>query len=167
MTNIALLHSLIMAGPNEFFNCPVCYRQVPSNARNLRCDCCSRFVHKNCTNLLKIDIDEILNLNRSWSCLHCNDTNFPFNSILDENDFYLSLPISINHDILAKIATNKAFNPFEINEDLDPANDVDPDMNFFNQYSNVSNINSIYYLENDFSKWKSDLKLQSEVPYNE
>ena len=144
-----------MAGAHNDSTCPVCCRKVPSNAKILRCDCCCRFVHKNCTNLLKKDIDEIINFNRSWSCLHCNDSNFPFNGILDEREFYLLLPVHTNHDIYNKITSNEVFNPFESNEDWNPVDDVDPDLNFFNQNTNVSNINSKYYLEDDFSKYVS------------
>ena len=144
-----------MARNNAISPCPVCSRRVPSNARTLKCDCCRKYIHKNCTNLTKKDIDEIINSGLCWSCFSCNDSIFPFNSTLDDCEFYQSLPVHTTHDIYNKITSDKVFNPFESNDDWHPVDDADPDMNYFNQHSNIANINSKYYLEDDFSKYVS------------
>ena len=44
----------------------------PSNALQLKCDCCLHYVHKNCTNLYGDDLDDIITHNRNWSCISCS-----------------------------------------------------------------------------------------------
>ena len=102
----------------------------------------------------KTDIDTLLTSQRSWSCIHCNENNFPFNNIIDEPDFISALPIEINHDIYNILKSDKLFNLFDMNdteENVMPLeNDVAPDNNYFNELSTASNINCNYYLETDF-----------------
>ena len=140
--------------------CSVCTHKVPSNACLLQCDCCLHYIHSNCTNLLKIDIDEILSSSRSWSCINCNVHLFPFNHIHDDADFLRSYCVDLNEQTYGKLLSDKIFVPFELNEDdtlLVPDVDVDPDFNFFNQCYVQSNIQCKYYLGDGLSKYTANL----------
>ena len=146
-----------MAGNNNDL-CSVCLRKVSSNARKLKCDTCSHHIHKNCTNLYKKDLDEIINEDRNWSCLDCNETNFPFNNISDDDLFYASLKNNgTAGEIIVNNSLDKLFIPFEINDNDYIYQDVDsdPDIHFYNQNQLISNLNSKYYLEKEFSKYIS------------
>ena len=142
-----------MAGPNKH-KCSFCPRKVPVNAKQLICDCCSSFIHKNCSNLLKKELDEIISNNRPWSCLYCNEINFPFNNILDEDTFYTTIQISEKHNDTAN-TSDKLFVPFEINDNdyIHQDSDSDPDFNYYNQEQIISNLNSKYYLKKNFSEY--------------
>ena len=131
-----------MAGNNANL-CSVCLRKVPSNARKLKCDCCLKFIHKNCSNLLKKELDEIIFKNRSWSCLNCNENNVPFNNISDNEPFYAT--IGISHNSEANLTCNKLFVPFEINDNDYTYQDIesDPDLHFYSENQIISNLNSI------------------------
>ena len=127
--------------------CSVCNRNISSDSVPLKCDCCCKYIHNNCSSLCRNDVDEIINNNRSWSCIKCNETNFPFNHILEEDEFYQSLPVNINQYMYGKMFSNKIFLPFEINDNdvlhgLDL--DIDPDLNFFTQLSHHSQFDSKY-----------------------
>ena len=146
--------------PDDLRKCSVCTHDVPSNACLLQCDCCLHYIHSNCTNLLKVDIDEILSSSRSWSCINCNVHLFPFNHIHDDADFLRSYCMDLNEQTYGKRLSDKMFVPFELNEDdtlLVPDVDVDPDFNFFNQCSLQSNIQCKYYLGDGFSKYTANL----------
>ena len=49
------------------------------------------------------------------------------------------------------------FDPFEMNEDEDQTieyhGELDPDRNYFNQFSHQLNKNSNYYIEDSFNKY--------------
>ena len=143
-----------MAG-NHNFLCSLCCRHVPSNARILKCDCCLKYIHRNCTNLDNNEITEIITKKRYWSCINCNELNFPFNHIIDNTEFSSVIPANVGNELYNKVTNNDIFNPFECNEEIYPTEDVDPDTNFFNQYSSLSNLNSNYYLESGFNKYIS------------
>ena len=118
--------------------CTICSRRIPRNALQLRCDCCNHFIHKNCSNLPKKDIDCVILGTRAWSCLTCNEVNFPFNSITDDDSFLDSLPIDEKIYTHSKLMSDKLFSPFELNdyiEGLDHEFYFDPDSNFFNDYN--------------------------------
>ena len=148
-----------MAGENNNNNlCPLCVRKVPYNARKLRCDSCLMYIHQNCSGLLKTDLDDILCYKRCWSCLNCNESNFPFNSISDDDLFLASVCSSENcNDFISRSHADKLFVPFELNDndyvhqDIDP----DPDSYFYHENQLISNLNSKYYLEREFSKYLS------------
>ena len=144
-----------MAGASENV-CSICKRRIARNALQLRCDCCNHFIHKNCSNLPKRDIENIIHGSSPWSCLSCNETNFPFNAIMDDTVYFESLPISKTQLSRNKITSEKLFSPFDIEdylEGLDYEFYSDPDSNFFNEYRQDLSIESCYYLESDFNKY--------------
>ena len=138
--------------------CSICSRRIPSNALHLKCDCCNHFIHKNCSSLPKKDIVSIIQGSRAWSCLTCNETNFPFNNITENTEYLDSLPLDEIQHARNTLISDKLFSPFEIDdclEGLDHEFNSDPDSNFFNEYCNDLSIESCYYLESEFNKYVS------------
>ena len=147
-----------MAGNNSN-TCSICLRKVPTNARKIKCDCCLSFIHKNCSNLFQKDFRETLIENRSWSCSFCNEQNFPFNNIIEDEMFYACIQTSdISND---RCTSNQLFVPFEINDNdyIHQDSNADPDLNFYNQEQFISNLNSKYYQKKGFLEYvRSPLK---------
>ena len=140
--------------------CSICNRRIPCNALHLKCDCCNHFIHKNCSNLPKKDIESIIQGSKSWSCLMCNETNFPFVSTIEDAEYLESLPLDNDQYTRNKLITDKLFSPFEMDDSLqglDHELDSDPDSNFFNEYCKDLSIESCYYLESEFNKLVSSL----------
>ena len=153
-------YAVIMANDRKEF-CSVCERKVPSNARTLRCDCCLSFIHKNCTTLLKDDLKEIFQLKRPWSCFKCNEQNLAFNHLHDEVEFIDIISLNdISGSGITRLS-DEIFSPYDLNDDdintAEYDSDINPDANFFCQQPELSNIDSKYYLEDDFLKYVSHL----------
>ena len=154
------LRELIIHMANDSENiCSICSRRIPSNACILKCDCCLNFIHKNCTTLLKDELDEILLSQRPWSCISCNESNFVFNHLHEENNF-LSSFMSLNSCNIDRLS-DKIFLPYDLEDDkltnVEHNDDINPDIHYFGQQPELSNLNSNYYLESDFSKYVSKL----------
>ena len=64
--------------------CFVCDRKILI----LKCDCCLHYVHRNRTSLLSDDLNHMINHNGSWSCIRCNENNFAFNHIIEDECFF-------------------------------------------------------------------------------
>ena len=77
-----------------------------------------------------------------WACSNCLIDNFPFNRIENQYEYLSELAkISLNVDL--EILNNKAFIPFQVNDDDNhniPLFDCDPDLNYFSSLTNT-NIN--------------------------
>ena len=142
--------------------CSVCSRRIPSNACLLKCDCCLSFIHKNCTSLLKAELEDILQSKRPWSCIACNESNFAFNQMSDETDFLISVSSRSANDIFIEQQSGRIFMPFDLDDDklanVEHDSDIDPDIHYFGQQPELMNLNSNYYLEDGFSKYISQLQ---------
>ena len=157
-----------MAGSTENI-CSICKRRVPRHALQLKCDCCNHYIHKNCSSLPKKDLENIIQGIKSWSCRVCNETNFPFNGIIEDSDYFDSLPLDQTQHDRNRLTSDKIFSPFEIDdylEGIDHEFNSDPDSNFFNEYCHDLSIESCYHLESDFNKYVSPiLSTNKEVIY--
>ena len=143
-------------------SCSVCSRRIPANACSLKCDCCLSFIHKNCTTLLKNEIQDIVLSKRPWSCLACNESNFAFNHLHEESDFLISLSHTCTNAIMTNLPSDKIFMPYDLDDDtlgvVEHDDDINPDIHYFGQQPELSNLNSDYYLEKEFSKYVSHLQ---------
>ena len=149
-----------MAAP-DLDLCSVCDRKIPSHVKMLKCDCCLHYVHRNCTSLYSDDLSHIINHDRNWSCIRCNENNFAFNHIVEDECFFQSLPGNVSQYTYGKMESDKIFIPFELNDDdvlLYPDTGADPDVNFFNQFSHQSRINCKYHLQDSFLKYTAHMK---------
>ena len=138
--------------------CSCCTKRIARHAMKLKCDCCSSFIHSTCTTINKQDIEDIILKNRSWSCWKCNELNFAFNN-LDDNDFFDFIRSNCSRLTSQKFHfDDNLVLPFEINDDYNPHaldQDIDPDANFFNIPELHLGTNSNYYLEDDFNSLSS------------
>ena len=109
----------------------------------LTCFICDRAYHNRClANVTQDDKIYIDSLNRTWICLNCNHSLFPFDHIQDDNEFIKTIsepwlkPIDISLD-LEKLV----FKPFSISycDVNSPLCDSYPDMQFYNN-SKTNNI---------------------------
>ena len=123
------------------YYCSVCNKRVSPPAHILKCDCCLNYIHLNCTDLNKDEYCSMLNISSAWSCIVCNEQNFPFNGILDDYEFECSLPKNDLDFINLRAISESAFVPFEFNDEpmYLPGSDLDPDLNYFNQFSATLN----------------------------
>ena len=99
-----------------------------------------------------------------WICYSCTDELFPFNHFVDDCDFLCSLLNQDQQFALRSHYDDMCFNPFDTPDLHDGLSlqDVDPDLNFFNDDLLLSNFNcSSYHTEDSFineckSKCKSN-----------
>ena len=97
----------------------------------------------------------------NWLCTLCSQSLFPFNHF-DENDIFLAALSSFMGK--PPTNTNLNFNPFDYDsEGADvhhPLFETDPDLQFYNDSSTISNANNCdYYLEDSFDKKRKQMKL--------
>ena len=145
--------------------CSGCKKKCLKHSRYLTCCICDRAYHIRCLANDKIYIDR---LNRTWICLNCSHSLFPFNHIQDDNEFIKTIseswlkPIDISLDDLEKLV----FNPFSISDcDVNsPLCDSDPDMQFYNNSETNSILKSCSYLvEDSFNEKCLELRNESDL----
>ena len=146
--------------------CPICNRRTLQHSRKIVCHCCKKFIHQNCSGLLKDDFERAVS-EYTWLCRLCVEQLFPFNHLDDDNDFtkciiemsqYSDFPTRL-HD------RNLIFNPFEINDDnndiIEYQGNLDPDKCYFNEYSEKLISNCNYHTENSFNRYLSNHNISS------
>lgn len=100
---------------------------------------------------------DILKQSPHWSCCLCNSEMFPFNGLIDDNEFELAineLAIQLPSYSLSDL-DKKLFNPFEFDVDDDNFIDIDPDVNYFAN-SNMQYSQSSYYTDEKFNSTVSN-----------
>ena len=146
---------------NELINiCPICSRKILRNSYSAFCQCCQRKVHKNCTSLSQDDFVYIQS-SRTWFCRLCNERIFPFNHVESDNEFTVTLDQFMSCALISgaefQPPDSMIFDPFDINEMEDQIieyhGELDPDSNYFNQFSHRLNKSSNYYVEDSFNKY--------------
>ena len=66
--------------------CPICNRRTLQHSRKNLCHCCKKYIHQNCSELLKDDAERAIS-EYTWLCRLCVEQLFPFNHFDDDNDF--------------------------------------------------------------------------------
>lgn len=122
-------------------HCSVCLKFVRSNQRAILCDNCSKWTHAKCAHLSN---DEYVMLGSSaepWFCTCCLQSIFPFNHIVNENEFVMAITDSVDYLSLT-------FNPFLYDEKRFLLNmeDMDPDLNYYN---NIAFTDTVYKLPSE------------------
>ena len=120
------------------------------------CVCCQREVNRNCT-VLSPDEFALARNNSHWYCKLCNEDIFPFNHIENDSEFRQALHDFNTSQCLDPLdPDSEIFDPFEINDDSDHIveyqGELDPDKNYFNQFSYHLSQSSNYYCEDSFNK---------------
>ena len=134
--------------------CKICNKRILLHSCYLTCIICKCSSHLKCLPSVSKD-DSIFKqrLTNPWFCIKCISEELPFNHVIDDlefrdniNTFFCHMKVSLYQKI-----ENMIFNPFEIN-DADnelPLDNLDPDLNYFNEVSNLTDVsNCKYYFEN-------------------
>ena len=128
------------------------------------CVCCQREVHRNCT-VLSPDEFTLTRNNSHWYCRVCNEDIFPFNHIENDLEFRQALHDSNTSQCLDP--DSEIFDPFEINDDSDHIveyqGELDPDKNYFNQFSYHLSQSSNYYCEDSFNKCTDQCNMNKDL----
>ena len=134
--------------------CNLCNKRVSVSV--ITCHNCKLSYHKKCVNSTQSD---------KWYCIMCINEIFPFSS-LDESAFKNILSESyINSKMSYNDLKEYIFDPFKINESLHDnyINDIDPDINYFNNTNSVYNVKCCdYYTEDSFNKKCIDSSVSNE-----
>ena len=144
--------------PDEY--CSICSRKILKNSCTVLCQGCQRKIHTNSTDLSHEEFSLIQNCT-TWFCRLGNESLFPFNHIDDDYEFTITLDQFMSGSLIPGgeflHPDSMIFDPFEINEDEDQTveyhGELDPDRNYFNQFSHQLNKNSNYYIEDSFNKY--------------
>ena len=62
-------------------------KNVSDKDKAVQCDLCELWVQIKCNNLNYLDYKYLQNSNKSWYCIECCSTIFPFNSLLSNKNF--------------------------------------------------------------------------------
>ena len=139
----------------------ICERRTLSHSYTLRCKCCLRNVHRNCTQFSHHEF-EMVDTDTPWYCRLCNENIFAFNHIDDDSEFVSAIrnfmSSSLWHDGLDRFQGTEIFDPFELNDDdsdkiIEYQGELDPDKNYFNQLAHHLSKSSNYYIEKSFNKY--------------
>ena len=138
------------------YECVKCAKRILSHSKQLKCCVCRSLTHSTCLNLTTQEYDVLKN-DATWTCINCNSVFFPFNSLVDDREFHISLSkfFSDLSDDTIDILTSMVFNPFEMNDsDYVPNTmDTDPDLNFYNELSCKLMSSSNYFTEDHFNSF--------------
>ena len=93
---------------------------------------------------------------------NCSGSAFPFNSLQDDDIFIESLyELNFGGSIDLNRIKDMVFNPFVLNENNNiPLFDTDPDINFYNEISNIGTKISEYLFEDQFQNSVKDISIQ-------
>ena len=69
------------------FPCKICAKNVSDKVKAVQGDLCELWVHVKCNNLNYLDHRYLQNSNKSWYCIECCSTIFPFNFISNNKNF--------------------------------------------------------------------------------
>ena len=69
------------------FSCRICAKDVHNKDKSVQCSLCELWIHIKCNNLSYLDYRYLQNCDKSWYCLECCSTIFPFISALSKKGF--------------------------------------------------------------------------------
>ena len=69
------------------FLCRICAKDVHNKDKFVQCDLCELSIHIKCNNLSYLNYRHLQNSDKSWYCIECCSTIFPFNSALSNKGF--------------------------------------------------------------------------------
>ena len=136
-----------------------CYRctgNILQHNVQINCLLCNNNYHANCIGLAKNDVQ---NIDKTiWSCLVCNASLFPFNGLIEDEEF---MGVINNSTLDIRDIDGMLFAPFEINDtDIHQLDQIDPDGNYFNEFDQIVNTECKYHTEDSFLKQNDINKAQ-------
>lgn len=140
---------------NNRQECIKCKKRILRHNRTITCTLCQEKTHVRCLGIIGEDeLTHMSDINNNWSCTKCNRSIFPFmdleNDVLANEITYASRMDMINNiDELNEML----FTPLELEElqSYDPLEDLDPDINYYNEITARLNLESTYYTPDLFN----------------
>ena len=140
------MSSNVFISMNSDLICKHCTKEVfniLSQTSFLACKVCKKLFHKTCINKVDIIVE-----NDDWYCEYCLQSIFPFNAVVNNEEFcnlILCSHLAIKTSDIESL-NSLAYNPFIYDRKRVLLNnvDIDPDLNYFN--SEVSTSNCTYFL---------------------
>ena len=132
--------------------CKVCKSRFLSHSKHVLCNVCGNKYHLNCISLVPEEQYLISNNASVWMCKECHQSIFPFNwlddeeftTMINDNERQLNNLYDTDEDMF------KIFDNVEDNMAL-PTYDLDPDLNFYQDYVPNLNLNCRYFTEGSFN----------------
>ena len=119
--------------------CSICNKGTKQHEVTIFCQTCKFFQHAKCLPLYTTaDITYANNISNCWTCPPCLSNLFPFYALETQED--LNNHIHTRNHLDIQTLEAMLFNPFELNNDDDIIDDLDPDLNFY--HDNINNITS-------------------------
>ena len=117
--------------------CGMCDKLITKHALKLTCTQCLKMFHFNCiAGMRRTDYETLSGIDRRWMCGNCLNDVFPFNHLVDSNEYMAAISESWYNVPTPNLEELDAmrFIPFETDEDIHNAlNEIDPDANFFTE----------------------------------
>ena len=117
--------------------CGMCHKLITKHALKLTCTQCLKRFHFNCiADMRRTDYETLSGIDRRWMCGNCLNDVFPFNHLVDSNEYMAAISESWYNVPTPNLEELDAmrFIPFETDEDIHNAlNEIDPDANFFTE----------------------------------
>ena len=143
-------------------SCIKCEKRILSHAKIKFCKVCQQNCHLKCISLDKRELESIITDN-NWLSTLCIGEALPFNNIEDDIQYVQTLSDKDHFDKRWDSLYDRLFNPFSLKEDeLEmPLDDVDPDLNFYNDLAYHSASLCKYYSEDHFNNDIGNINLKS------
>lgn len=134
--------------------CKICLRRILSHARTVKCNLCNCIYHVRCLP------HNVLNENDNFysdMCLICMSLILPFNNISNDAEFHDAISCSMHNFINEhSINEHRILDPLNLNNIENTQYEIDefdPDLNYYNDFTCVQNVqNCSYYLEDMYIK---------------
>ena len=133
--------------------CRLCCHKILSHAFQVKCCLCNGYYHVKCITLVPEEMQQLRCVHPTWYCRSCNEEIFPFNNISDDGEFLECLLTYYNSKCPIPLPDDDMiFQPFELDSDLRnrPHEDIDPDINFYNEITYNVGLSCKYYSEDTF-----------------
>ena len=146
------------------FPCRICTKNVHDKDKAVQCDLCELWIHIKCNSLNYLDYRYLQNCDKSWYCIECCSTIFPFNS-LSSNKKFLACCTSTDNNIIQwkdlenDHASSLSLKPLSFNgyhyhlkllvnqfNNTTPENSNDPEKISSSKYYDIEEIITLKYL---------------------
>ena len=143
--------------------CNICIRRILSHAKTIKCIICLETCHIKCITLNPEEQLNLLAQPPSWYCATCIGNTSPFNHFIDDDEFYQSL---FTKDYLMPFMSNLPGDMFShiditLNNHESPLDDIDPDLNYYNELHFLNGVNCSYLNEDSLKKMYDSQKLKT------
>lgn len=147
--------------------CNICNQRVLSHSRKLKCFACKNFVHLACLPFVTSTDSLYVERNTNkWLCCKCTANEFPFNHFPENDDFMKALSENWSTGINFPVdqLNPLEFFPFDLNNENGlPSENIDPDLQYYNEATYLENVsNCKYYTEDSFIKKCNEVHVDSQ-----